>query len=137
MGQTIWIKIHAYSTRLAYLSSLLPRYKAAKVVAILGKTSLVVQDKETGKLVNRHLSDCFVIKNTGNFSNLYTDSKTSCQQDVEEDFGGMELQDVPKVALGSADVAKLKNDEAQQEQTTEVQEWTGRLRKRERINYKD
>ena len=137
VGQTIWIKIHAYSTRLAYLSSLLPRYKAAKVVAILGKTSLVVEDRETGRLVNRHLSDCFVIKATGNYSNLFTDSKTSCQQDVEEDFGGMDLKDVPKVALGSSDVAKIKNDEAQQEQTAEVQKWTGRLRKREKINYKN
>ena len=137
VGQTIWIKIHAYSTRLAYLSSLLPRYKSAKVVAILGKTSIVVQDKETGRLVNRHLSDCFVIKATGNYSNLFTDSRTSCQQDIEEDFGGMDIREVPGVALNSADVARLKNDETQEAEAQEVQGWAGRLRKRDKMNYKD
>ena len=140
IGHTIWIKIHAYSTRLAYLTALLPRYKAAKVVGILGKTSLVVEDQETGRMVNRHLSDCFLIKATGNFSNLFTDSKIANQQDVEEDFGGMELSEIPGVTLDSTAVNDLKSQEqaaAQKEKESSPEKWGSRLRKREKVNYKD
>ena len=139
VGQTIWIKIHAYSSRLAYLTTLLPRYKAAKVVEILGKSSLALEDLETGRLINRHLSDCYPIRPTGNFSNLFTDSKIANQSDVEEDFGGMTEKQIPEVMLDSTAVDQLKRNEEALAQTGEktIEKWSGRLRKQKRVNYKD
>ena len=41
------------------------------------------------------------------------------------------------MALNSADVARPKNEETQEAEAQEVQGWAGRLRKRDKMNYKD
>ena len=163
-GDTLWIQIFAYSERLAYLSSLLPRFKAAKIVGVLGKSSLMLEDQETGRKITRHLTDVYPIKPTGNFSNLFQGPKEAIQQDVEEDFGGMKPSEIPEVCLDGNDVDQLKQDESKRlaedsvsskdvvptpsdqskpdDETPvkerEVQKWVTRLRHRgQKVNYKD
>ena len=139
-GQNVWIRIFAFSERLAYLSSLLPRFKAAKVLKILGKTSLVLEDLETGKKITRHLTDCYPIKPVGNFSNLFLNSKAAVNQDVEEDFGGMPASNLPGVIRDGAGIEELKHEEAQaskDQPDDNTEEWRGRLRQRKEINYKE
>ena len=145
-GQKIWIRIFAFSERLAYLSSLLPRFKAAKVTEILGKTSLVLEDLETGKKITRHLSDCYPIKPVGNYSNLFLNSKAAVTQDVEEDFGGMPASNLPGIYLDGVAVDEMKKEELAIKQqkandvteSEKVENWSKRLRKRGgKINYKE
>ena len=145
-GQKIWIRIFAFSERLAYLSSLLPRFKAAKVTEILGKTSLVLEDLETGKKITRHLSDCYPIKPVGNYSNLFLNSKAAVTQDVEEDFGGMPASNLPGIYLDGVAVDEIKKEELAIKQqkandvteSEKVENWSKRLRKRGgKINYKE
>ena len=135
-GKIVWIRIFAFSSRLAYLSSLLPRFKAARVIEILGKTSLVVEDLESGQKLTRHLTDVFPIKPTGNFSNLFLDSRQAQSQDIEEDFGGLSTKALPKLVLRGRDIDEIKQAEMVQ-QGTEEPNWSQRLRKRgKKINYK-
>ena len=140
-GQQIWIRIFAFSPRLAYLSSLLPRFKAAKVIEITGKTSLILEDLETGKMISRALVDCYPIKPSGNFSNLFVNSKQAIQQDGEEDFGGLTEKQIPGVCLDATGVDRIKQEERDEEKgptKEEVAQWSERLRKRDtKMNYKE
>ena len=110
-GDTVWIRIFAFSERLAYLSSLLPRFKAARIIGILGKSSLMLEDSETGRRITRHLTDVYPIKPTGNFSNLFQGPREAIQQDVAEDFGGMKPSEIPEICLDGQDVDQLKREE--------------------------
>ena len=52
-------------------------------------SSLLLNDLETGKVISRHLQDVFPIKLAGNFSNLFQDSISAKQDEIEEDFAGL------------------------------------------------
>ena len=67
----------------------------AKVIKILGATSLLLEDVETSRLVTRHLSDVYVVELTGNFGNLYKDTLTSHREELLETFGGRDPDNVP------------------------------------------
>ena len=140
VGDHIWIRIFAFSDRLAYLSSLLPRFKAAKVTAILGKTSLVLEDLENGKKITRHLVDCFPIKPVSNFSNLFVNSRAAVSQEVDEDFGGMPASNLPGVFRDGAGIGELvpkttDDDDGQLQEAKNA--WEGRLRHKNKVNYKE
>ena len=146
VGDHVWIRIFAFSERLAYLSSLLPRFKVAKILAILGKSSIVLEDLETGRKITRHLADCYPIKPVGNFSNLFLNSKAAVQQEVDEDFGGMPESNLPGiykdgVGVDQFAVEQPRIDEEKLEEEPSVEEvdkWCNRLRRRGvKINYKE
>ena len=106
---------------------------------ITGQTSLILEDLETGKLISRALVDCYPIKPSGNFSNLFINSKESVQQDVEEDFGGLEETQIPGVCLDATGVDRIKQEEEEEEEKQPARErMMERLRKRDKkINYKE
>ena len=146
VGDHVWIRIFAFTERLAYLSSLLPRFKVARITAILGKTSVVLEDLESGRKITRHLADCYPIKPVGNFSNLFLNSKAAIQQEVDEDFGGMPESNLPGVYKDGAGVDQVapqtaQNDSEQglEKRTVEsANNWTNRLRQRgAKPNYKE
>ena len=133
VGQVVWVRIFAYSTRLAYLSSLLPRFKPAKILAILGRTSLLLEDVESGRKINRHLTDVYPMKSVGNYSNLFQDSLTAHQTEAVEDFGNAPISDIPAMIPDGAKVEEMEREaEAEPEVEPEGASWEGRLRPRGR-----
>ena len=113
---------------------------------ILGKTSLVLEDLETGKKITRHLSDCYPIKPVGNYSNLFLNSKAAVIQDVEEDFGGMSASNLPGIYLDGVAVDEIKKEELaiqkpeakdDEPSAQDIENWSKRLRKgNSKVNYK-
>ena len=101
IGDLIWVRVIKYTERLVYLKHLLPKWKLAKIVRFNGMTSLLCLDVSTNQLLSRHLQDCAPVKQTGNYSNLFTDSRTSHSHEIEEDFGGAEANEIPEVLEGS------------------------------------
>ena len=143
-GQNVWIRIFAFSDRLAYLSSLLPRFKVAQVVKILGKTSLVLEDQESGRKITRHLSDVYPIEPVGNFSNLFVNSRAAGEQDIAEDFGGLGTEHLTGVYPDGTAIDQLKRDERDVHVAKgdmdgkDTNVWVGRLRKRPEVGkYKE
>ena len=143
VGDLIWIRIFKFSERLKYMKHLLPKWKLAKIVKINGMASLLCRDMETQQLISRHLQDCAPVKQTGNFSNLYTDTISGRSHEVEEDFGGLEPDQVPNLdgtaidaELSKTKVSKtngqsIENPEKVETKTAKNDEtWKGRLRSR-------
>ena len=130
VGDVVWIRIFKVSERLKYMKHLLPSWKLAKIVRINGMASLLCRDLETQRLISRHLQDCAPVKQTGNFSNLLTDTISGRSHEVEEDFGGFDADNVPNL-----DGRAIDNELSKSRQTDgvvdEPQEgWKGRLRPR-------
>ena len=147
-GMTVWIRIFKFAPRLAYLSSLLPKFKPAKVITILGKTSLLLEDLESGRKVCRHLTDVYPMKAVGNFSNLFRDGLSAQQQEAEEDFSNTPVNKVPEMCLDGTGVDRLKQEEVRQKvdhrksgstvsgESKQARVWDKRLRQRKQVNYK-
>jgi hypothetical protein len=95
IGDTIYFCIFRLSPRLAYLSTIMPRWKLGEVTKILGRTSIVIRDLETDRLISRHLFDVRLHKIPRSYLNLYNSSGIAAEQKQEdspaengEDFGG-------------------------------------------------
>jgi hypothetical protein len=97
-GDTVYFRIFKFSTRLAYLSAIMPRWKLGKVTKILGRTSVVIKDLDTGRLISRHLSDLRLHKVPKSYLNLYgpglgVDNRSQPAEDGE-DFGGVLTEEI-------------------------------------------
>ena len=96
-GDWVWTRMHSLPgsrAEMAYLSSLMPRFKPAQVVHILGRTSMILKTKDTGRLISRALVDCYPMKRIGNWSNLFVDSLSACQRSVEEEEENLESREI-------------------------------------------
>ena len=138
VNDPVWIRIFQFSTRLKYMKHILPSFKMAKIEKILGETSLLVRDQDSGRLISRHLQDCFPVKFAGSYSNLYTDSLTQHQNETEEDYEGLLPSQIPYFdGLGLA--KELLEDQRKKAKEVEQKDnWKGRLRERKnKICYKE
>ena len=134
VGDPVWMKIFQFSPRLKFMKHILPKYKLAKIEKILGQTTLILRNDDTGKLVSRNLQDCAPVKFTGNYGNLYTDSLTAQKTEIEEDFQGLEPSQIPYFDSIGLDREIL---EAKKQTEREPEDWNKRLRSRKKVNYKE
>ena len=125
IGDKVWIRIIKFSPRFHHLKHLLPRWKLAEIVEILGMTSLLLKDCESGRIVSRHLVDVAPVLVPKSYRNLYTDSLTANKNEIEEDFQGVGVNEIPNLD-GEAIAMDL-----------ETPNYRERLRKREPKNYKE
>ena len=143
VGDFVWCRIFAFSSRLKHLKHLLPRWKLAQIIRINGMTSLLLKDESTGRVISRHLQDIAPVKASKNYTNLYADTITSHKFEVEEDFGGKQPDEIPHLDGKALDgvVEKTKDKKQTNKQKTVDQnkqnEWTERLRTRKKVNYKE
>ena len=135
IGDSCWIRIFAFSSRLKYLKHLLPSWRMAKIEKIVGKTSLLLRDSETGKLISRHLQDVSPVKLCGNFQNLFTDSLTAQKNEIEEDFEGLKADQIPHLD-GTAIDGALKTQNPDESEDLQAK-WQGRLRRRKKDTDRD
>lgn len=134
VGDPCWVKIFAYSSRLKYLKHILPSWKIARVEKIVGQTSLLLRNEDNGQLISRHLQDVFPVKFCGNFQNLFTDSVTAQKNEIDEDFDGLEPEQIPHLdGAGVDDAVRRTSSEIQKQNKS----WKGRLRAQKRVDYRD
>ena len=84
VNDLVWYRVFQYPQSAKYLKSILPKFRLAVVIRILGPTSVILQDKVSTRQLSRHLSDIYRVKLTGSFSNLYLTSFDSTQDEMRE-----------------------------------------------------
>ena len=140
VGELLYVRIFKPSKNLKYLKSILPRFKLAKVISILGATSLLLLDESSGRTLVRHLSDVYKVHHHGNFSNLYLDSLTSQREELRETFDGVDYDDIPVIdGLGKNKVLEKNGDNRDRptEENAETAEATERTGTRKKTENKD
>ena len=134
-GSRIYFKVYEYSNRLAYFSSLLPKFQSGQVTKIISRTSVLVRNDATGKIVSRHLTDVFPMRPAPLYGNTYENpldariaeeietERDVVDIDVDPEKAGMEFQAAAKTAANEelTDPTNLKAPEdAQKEKGQEV-----------------
>ena len=122
-GAKIYFKIYNYNNKLAYFSSLLPKFGIGTVIKTLSRTSLLIRNDATGKTVSRHLTDVFPYKAAPIYGNVYTDplqariddvmenERDVIDEEVEPEQAGREFEAISKTAESEV----LKDQEALRE----------------------
>ena len=138
VGDVVWVRCFKFSPRLKYMKHILPKWKLAEIVRINGMTSLLLRDEESKVIISRHLQDVAPVKPCKNYSNLYTDSWTAHKNETEEDFEGKDPDEIPALDGKAIEGALAKESFATPNDEVEKGEpWKGRLRRKERRNYKE
>ena len=137
VGDLVWVRCIQFSSRLKYMKHLLPKWKLAEIVRINGMTSLLLKDKESGKIISRHLQDVAPVKPCKNYANLYQDSWNSHQNEVEEDFGGKPADEIPALDGRAIDDALDQSRDARADAQLSKESWKGRLRNRRKVDYRE
>ena len=132
-GSRVYFKIYEYNSRLAYFSSLLPKFGTGIVIKTLSRTSLLIKNDATGRTISRHLTDVFPFKPAPIYGNVYTNPLQARVDDVMEgerdvtdvsvdaEEAGREFEAIAKTAENEAlkdpEAANLKNPADEKEKT--------------------
>ena len=132
-GSRVYFKIYEYNSRLAFFSSLLPKFGTGIVIKTLSRTSLLIKNDATGRTISRHLTDVFPLKPAPIYGNVYTNPLQARIDDVMEgerdvtdvsvdaEEAGREFEAIAKTAENEAlkdpEAANLKNPADEREET--------------------
>ena len=136
IGELVWARLFKYSPKKRGFSQVLPKFKLCRVEKILGATSLMVRDVETKMLISRHLQDIYKVHLSGSYSNLFQNSLKAKDHEVEENFSGVPVEEIPKVDGLSLQVASKQVDDelplSKREKESQAANWKARLRPRKK-----
>ena len=93
VGDNVFYKIHQWPASAAFLHSIMPRYKIAEIIKIVGAVTLLLRDNDSGREISRNLTDCYKMSDPANFSNLYLTPDSSFNDDFLEEQTDMTLQE--------------------------------------------
>ena len=94
VGSVVYYRIHQYSPKVAHLTALLPKWKIGQVEKILGPSSLVISDKKTKKLINRHLTDVSPLKAAAMYPGHYQNTEMAMKNAINENMPDLAFDDV-------------------------------------------
>ena len=80
---------------LKYLKSILPKFKLARVTKILGATSLILTDLDSGKSLSRNLADVYKVSHGLSYGNLYGDTLKANMEEIRETYHDLSFTKLP------------------------------------------
>ena len=128
-GSKVFYRVHQYPVSAKHIKTLLPRFRLGTVTKILGPTSLILEDIDSGRKISRHLVDVYKCQLGANFGNLYQTPEESAKQDC--------LEEETDVLLNTDQIENLSESKMLQNQfKNEVDKKVENFEERDKIEHK-
>ena len=94
-NEIVYVRIFKPKKDLKYLKSILPKFKLARVTKILGATSLILTDLDSGKSLSRNLADVYKVSHGSDYGNLYGDTLKANMEEIRETYHDLSFTKLP------------------------------------------
>ena len=114
VGSRVYLKVFEYGPKLAYFSSLLPKFNSGQVTKVVSRTSILVRNDATGKVVSRHLTDIFPMRPAPLYGNTYQnplDARIAEEDETERDVTDLSVDPLEAGREFEAVSRTAENDE--------------------------